>query len=257
MKLVLIPAGEVLMGSPDSDKDAKDDEKPQHRVRIARPFYLGMFEVTHGQYRAVMIHNPNQGNRSDDMPVVFVTWLDAVTFCNELSGREGFPPYYRIASGRVEVLDPSGFGYRLPTEAEWEYACRAGTTTRYCFGNDPARLGEFAWFRGISGGKTRAVGQRRPNGLGLFDMHGNVWEICGDWYGGDYYKDSPAGDPAGPVTGSNRVRRGGGRSSQEPNTRSSDRNSTPPDSRGIDMGFRLARSLPAGGIIGPPGLPEK
>ena len=119
------------------------------------------------------------------------------------------------------MLDPRGFGYRLPTEAEWEYACRAGTTTRYCFGNDSERLGEFAWFKGISDGRTRAVGQKRPNGLGLFDMHGNVWEWCWDWFDGDYYKDSPADDPAGPVTGSNRVRRGGGRSSHEPNARSS------------------------------------
>ena len=123
MKLVLIPAGEFWMGSPDSDKDARDDEKPQHQVRITRPFYLGVTEVTQGQYRAVTGENPSHFKGSDDLPVEQVSWNDAIAFCNKLSEREGLKPYYQSGAG----VPSGGDGYRLPTEAEWEYACRAGT----------------------------------------------------------------------------------------------------------------------------------
>ena len=143
MGFALIPAGEFLMGSMDEDKDAKIDEKPQHPVRITRPFYLGVHEVTQGQYQKVMGENPSHFKGSDDLPVEQVTWLDAAKFCNALSELERRDPHYWIESGRVTVV--GGDGYRLPTEAEWEYACRAGTQTLYYFGDDPKAFPSFAW----------------------------------------------------------------------------------------------------------------
>ena len=127
-----------------------------------------------------------------------VSWDDAIAFCNKLSEREGLKPYYQFGTG---AYSPGGDGYRLPTEAEWEYACRAGSTTRYSFGDDAASLGEFAWFDSNSDSKTHPVGQKQPNAWGLYDMHGNVWEWCWDWYESYYYRQSPDVDPVGPSRG--------------------------------------------------------
>ncbi len=207
MKLTLIPAGTFQMGSTDAEKDAESNEKPQHEVRITRPFYLGVHEVTQGQYQAVMGQNPSQFKGSDDLPVETVSWLDAVKFCNKLSEREGRKPYYHIDGGAVTIA--GGEGYRLPTEAEWEYACRAGTTTRYSFGDDENALGQYAWYHTNSGIQTHPVGKKQPNAFGLYDMQGNVWEWCWDGYDGDYYKRSPADDPRGFELAANRVFRGG------------------------------------------------
>jgi formylglycine-generating enzyme required for sulfatase activity len=181
MKLVLIRAGEFDMGSPDSDKDAFDAEKPRHRVRITRPFYLGATEVTVGQFRKIVEAtgyrteaerdgkggegwnevdrtfemNPrytwrNPGfTQTDECPVVVVSWNDAIAFCNKLSEMDGLKPYYRFAAGEQS----GGDGYRLPTEAEWEYACRARSATHYSFGNDAVSLGEYAWYHDNSGTK--------------------------------------------------------------------------------------------------------
>jgi formylglycine-generating enzyme required for sulfatase activity len=242
MTLKLIPAGEFLMGSPDDDKDAKNDEKPQHRVRITRPFYLGVYEVTQAPYEAVMGSNPSLFRANDRHPVDNVSWLDAVKFCNKLGEMEGRPPCYEIEGGNVRVLDWSRPGYRLPTEAEWEYACRANapTVTRYSFGDDEASLGEFAWFSGNSDDQTHPVGKKRPNGLGLFDMYGNVWEWCWDGYGEGYYRKFGEDDPRGLDGAASRVLRGGGWRSGPRRARSAIRYRDEPGIRDFNLGFRLA-----------------
>jgi formylglycine-generating enzyme required for sulfatase activity len=291
MKLVLIPAGEFLMGSPDSDKDAGADEKPRHRVRITRPLYLGATEVTVGQFRKVVEasgvrteaeasgkggsgwneakgrfeHGPtytwrNPGfAQTDEHPVVIVSWNDAIGYCNQLSLKEGLTPFYRIVGARVEVPDWAATGYRLPTEAEWEYACRAGTTTRYESGDDRETLalvgnipdGTFKAKYPTWPGPTIAardgyvctapVGRFRPNAFGLYDMHGNVWEWCWDGFQADYYRGSPAADPLGPSQAAPRVIRGGSWDNWPRACRAAVRHRAAPGLRNCVVGFRLAR----------------
>jgi hypothetical protein len=156
IKLKRVPAGTFLMGSPAGE--GSNDEHPQHEVRISRPFYLGVYEVTQDQYQVVMGRNPSEHKGSGDLPVEQVSWLDAVKFCNTLSQREDLNPFYEIDDDNVRVPDWSGTGYRLPTEAEWEYACRAGSTTKYGFGDNEKALSEYAWFYGNSQTKTHPVG---------------------------------------------------------------------------------------------------
>jgi formylglycine-generating enzyme required for sulfatase activity len=251
IKLKRIPAGAFLMGSRDGEGD--HDEHPQHRVRITRPFYLGVYEVTQAQYQAVMGVNPSEfsskgggkdkvaGQSTERHPVENVSWFDAVKFCNRLNELEGRKPFYEIDGQTVRVPDWNGLGYRLPTEAEWEYASRGGTTTRYSFGDDEASSGEFGWFGGFggnSGDRTHPVGEKRPNPFGLFDMHGNVYEWCWDWYGG---KLAGGLDPRGPDSASVRVARGGGWNGEPRDARSAYRFRLAPDDRFISLGFRLAR----------------
>jgi formylglycine-generating enzyme required for sulfatase activity len=242
MKLKLIPAGEFLMGSPDSDKDANPNEKPQHPVRITRPFYLGIYPVTQREYMEVTKTNPSHLPSGERHPVESVSWLDAAAFCNALSQKEGLKPFYAIQGDAVEVGDWSGPGYRLPTEAEWEYACRAGSQTRYCFSDDEKALGKYAWYSANSNDKTHPVGEKKPNAFGLHDMHGNVWEWCWDGYGADYYESSPVDDPRGPDGASDRVIRGGGWYSKPRICRSAYRDWNEPGYRYNDLGFRLALS---------------
>jgi formylglycine-generating enzyme required for sulfatase activity len=219
MKLARIDAGEFWMGTtkeeveqlmqqfPDSKREFFDVEKPQHLVETTRLFFLGVHEVTQGQYQAVMGNNPSVFKGSDQLPVENVTWLDAVGFCNKLSERENREPFYRIEG--TEVAIAGGTGYRLPTEAEWEYACRAESATLYPFGDDADTLGEHAWYGGNAGGMTHPIGARLPNAWGLFDMLGNVWEWCSDGFDAKHSARSRPGDPPGGFRASRRVIRGG------------------------------------------------
>lgn len=187
LNLVLIPAGDFVMGSPDDESGRKPDEQ-QHHVTLARPFYMSACEITQDQYEEVMGHNPAQAKGSDH-PVERVSWFDATEFCRRLSQRENAV-------------------YRLPTEAEWEYAARAGNSDAWCGYRDATRLGEHAWIATNSGGKGAcAVGQKLPNEFGLYDMLGNVAEWCADWLGP--YEGDEVVDPQGPVEGAFRVIRGG------------------------------------------------
>lgn len=199
MELVLIPAGEFMMGSPRDEAGREDDEWLPHRVKISRPFHMGKYEVTRAQWKAVMGTNPSQFKGEADRPVESVSWDECQEFCVKLSAK-------------------CGRKVRLPTEAEWEYACRAGSKGKYCFGNSDAGLDAYAWYNGNSGRETHPVGRKKPNVWGLYDMHGNVFEWCQDWYQAaptshDELEPQPARDeqvdPTGPSGGYSRVERGG------------------------------------------------
>ena len=190
LEMVLIPPGEFMMGSPDSDRAASPREKPQHRVRITKPFYMGKYPVTQEQWQAMMGENPAHF-KGPKNPVETVSWDECLQFLRRLNEKVG------------------GGKFQFPTEAQWEYACRAGSTTHYCFGDDDARFGEYGWYSGNSGGKSHPVGEKKPNAWGLYDMHGNVWQWVGDWYDHDYYAHSPVDDPTGPATGTTRLSHGG------------------------------------------------
>ena len=221
MEFVLLAPGTFEMGSP-SDEPGRDDDETLHRVTLSQPLYLGKYEVTQDQWEAVMGDNPsNFSSCGGACPVEGVSWEDAQGFIAELNRREG-----------VSV-------YRLPTEAEWEYAARAGTQAAYHFGDAANRL-EYGWYDENSRNRTHPVGQKQPNGWGLFDMHGNVWEWVHDWYG-----DYPGGavtDPRGPETGVGRIRRGGAWSSGARYCRAANRHGFAPVNRYNGLGFRLART---------------
>ena len=223
MEFVLVPAGSFMMGADRNFEEASDDETPKHKVTISKPFYLGKYEVTQAQWAAIMGGNPsNVKGRSN--PVEQVSWDDVQVFIKRLNAKEG------------------GNRYRLPTEAEWEYAARAGTDSTFSFGDDTASLGQYAWYEGNSGEKPHPVGQKKPNAWGLYDMHGNVWEWVQDWYGENYYRKSPGTDPKGPSSGSYRVGRGGSWVDSSGFCRSAQRICLIPGGRRFDRGFRLALS---------------
>jgi formylglycine-generating enzyme required for sulfatase activity len=239
MEFVMIPAGTFMMGSDGDDRQAAADEKPRHQVTISQPFYLGKYEVTQAQWEAVMGSSPYTLERSNPyygLPGMAdrlrkptnpatVSWNDAQEFIRRLNQSEGHTRY------------------RLPTEAEWEYAARAGTTTAYSFGEDARQLGRYAWYgEDFASGSTHPVGQKEPNGWGLYDVHGNVWEWVEDWYGERSYADSAPVDPQGPRSGFGRVVRGGSWHQTSTSWRSAFRKQYEPDYRGISIGFRLALS---------------
>jgi formylglycine-generating enzyme required for sulfatase activity len=231
MKLVLIPKGTFMMGSPESEQGRNEHEN-QHEVTISKDYYLGVYEVTQAQYEKVMGKNPSYfqgakvGNENADLPVDNVSWDDTVEFCKRLSDL----PEEKKA-GRL---------YRLPTEAEWEYACRAGSKTAYSFDDEEGLLPEYDWFKRNSSDRTHTVGLLEPNAWGLYDMHGNVWEWCSDRYG-DYPKGAVS-DPSGPKEGSFRVYRGGSWFNEAAGCRSAFRDGYVPSDRLNYLGFRLALS---------------
>ncbi|MBL8853076.1 MAG: formylglycine-generating enzyme family protein [Planctomycetaceae bacterium] len=232
MELVLIPAGTFAMGSPTGEA-GRDINETQHEVTIKQEFYLGAYEVTQAQYREVMGKNPSHFAAKQDIPdssnhpVEQVTWEEADEFCRRLSTRPE-----EKAAGRV---------YRLPTEAEWEYACRANSITTFSFGNEIMQLDEYAWYQANCNRTTQAVGQKKPNAWGLYDMHGNVGEWCADWYA--LYPPDAGFDPTGPANGTYRVYRGGSWLFDATGCRTSYRYYTFPTIRSTYCGFRVALNV--------------
>ncbi|MDR3221636.1 MAG: formylglycine-generating enzyme family protein [Candidatus Accumulibacter sp.] len=222
MEFIQSPAGSFMMGADNNLEDANDDETPQHQVTLSESFYLGKYEVTQAQWEAVMGGNPSKFKGRSN-PVETVSWDDVQVFIERLNAKEGTSKY------------------RLPTEAEWEYAARAGTTSAWSFGDDAASAGQYAWYKNNSGQQTHPAGQKQPNPWDLYDMHGNVWEWVQDWYGNKYYAKSPSADPKGPSIGVGRALRGGSWGDSAKYLRSA-RYGNMPDTRDEFNGFRLALS---------------
>jgi formylglycine-generating enzyme required for sulfatase activity len=283
MRFVLIPPGEFAMGSTDQEivRDLESRKKqvgdswsgklvpsegPRHPVKISKPFYLATFDVTQGEYQEVMGMNPSSFSAAgphdlrftpplspDEMktrasdakkvagkdthrhPVEMISWADATEFCRRLSAL----PKERAAQR----------AYRLPTEAEWEYACRAGSTTQWYCGNDEASLKAHTWFWDNAGGTTHPVGQKKPNAWDLYDMHGSVWQWCADWFDANYYRHAPLSDPTGPLRGTIRVLRGGVWNFSASDCRSAFRFHNEPTARFDSYGFRVLFVLPPRGAV--------
>ena len=255
MKLVLIPAGKFIMGSPESEqreaakaaalagyndalaalaKANAKTEGPQHQVRISKPFYMGVYDVTQEQWEAVMgttlTQQRDRAGKSltlpgagKNYPMYYVSWNEVMEFCRKVSAK-------------------TGKKVRLPTEAEWEYACRAGSKTRFDFGNNDTDLGDHAWYTGNSDDKTHPVGQKKPNAWGLYDMLGNVSQWCSDYYM-DSYADAKDTDPQGPASGTERVARGGSWFDEQWDCKSASRNCPAPEGRDFRIGFRVSVGL--------------
>ena len=221
MRFVPISTGTFTMG----------EGKTAHKVTLTKAFELGQYEVTQEQYEKVMGKNPSRFKGKQKNPVEMVSWNDAVEFCRKLSD--------------LSAEKNTGYVYRLPTEAEWEYACRAGTTTKYSFGDSDSELGDYAWYRDNSGKTTHPVGGKKPNAWGLYDMHGNVYEWCQDKYERNFqgnFRSGSVTDPTGPASGDRRVLRGGSFFFRTDYVRSASRNYSLPDRRLILYGFRPART---------------
>ncbi|MDI9423255.1 MAG: formylglycine-generating enzyme family protein, partial [Spirochaetota bacterium] len=217
---IYIKGGEFWMGSP--ERVGGDREHPRHKVQMSG-FWIGKYEITQGEYEALMGKNPSKYRGDARRPVDSVSWNDAKKFCAKFGSKYGI-----IA--------------RLPTEAEWEYAARAGTTTNYYWGDTVH--GNYCWYYDNSGDTTQPVGQKRPNAWGLYDMSGNVWEWCEDWYAEDYYSKSPARDPKGPSSGNYHVLRGGSWHKSVNQLRSAYRFWDHADDRDFNDGFRVVLSTP-------------
>jgi formylglycine-generating enzyme required for sulfatase activity len=232
--MVFINGGTFLMGSPAGERGRNSNEGPQRQVTVSS-FYLGRYPVTQAEYEEIMGINPSHF-KGANLPVEQVSWFDAIEFLNRRSVKEGLTPVYTRV-GNVVVWDREANGYRLPTEAEWEFACRAGTQTPFYTG---AAVGEAGWYAGNSSARTHPVGEKLPNEWGLYDMHGNVLEWCWDWIGA--YPSEAQTDPAGPANGNHRVYRGGSWMFQAIHTRSAYRFGNHQNMRSFIIGFRAARN---------------
>jgi len=239
IEMVAIPAGWFVMGN---DKGAAD-EKPTHKVWISA-FWMDRYEVVQEQFRIYQLPDPSHFKNPKN-PLEQINWTDAALYCNDRSLAEGLEPCYDEETWQCNF---SANGYRLPTEAEWEYACRAGTTSKFSFGNDAKQLKSYAWFTENSSGKTHPVGQKKSNPWGFYDMYGNVAEWCNDFYSQSTYRQSPAKDPKGPAEGKERVIRGGAWNSRADSCRSSYRASDPSINdtclASDTIGFRCVRNAP-------------
>jgi formylglycine-generating enzyme required for sulfatase activity len=246
VQMILIEGGTFIMGSPFGEHDRDFDEMP-HNVTVSS-FYMGVFEITQEEYRSVMRRNPSFF-KGRNLPVETITWYDAIEYCNRLSKKEGLTPVYSI-NGTNVTWDRSANGYRLPTEAEWEYAARAGTITPFSTGENIETSqanfnGRFPYNNSLPGvflETTTEVGSFPPNTWGLYDMHGNVFEMCWDWF--DYYTRNEAVriDPAGPAAGNHRIIRGGSWANGGNVLRSAYRGITFPGLGNDRIGFRIARN---------------
>jgi formylglycine-generating enzyme required for sulfatase activity len=242
--MVLIPAGSFTMGS----RRGKEDEQPVHRVQVDA-FLMDKHEVTQAAWDKVaeQMGLPNPSHfKGPDLPVEQVSWVQAARYCNARSQAEGLEPCY---DEDTTACNFNATGYRLPTEAEWEYACRAGSDSEYAFGNDERGLGEYSWFADNAAKKTHPVGQKKPNAWGLYDMHGNVAEWCNDNYDKSYYAASPDHNPRGLAEGDKNVLRGGAWNSARDGLRSAARVGEAPGFQDAcfardAIGFRCVRKAP-------------
>ncbi len=232
IEMVLIPVGTFEMGQVGV-------ATPVHTVNITQQFYMSKYEVTQRQFADVMGSNPSIFAGMDYNPVDNVSWNDAVLFCRQLTKKEGLEDCYS-PQGSFYACDFTKTGYRLPTEAEWEYVCRAGTVWDYYTGSTEKDLAKAGWYSGNSNGSTYPVGQKQPNAFGIYDMSGNVFEWCWDWYG-DYSAD-PVTNPPGPATGTYRVTRGGSWYYDASLCRSAARNLSNWWDRDYNLGFRIVRT---------------
>jgi len=227
---VRIESGSFLMGSL-----ASYDESPVHQVEISSSFFIAKYEVSQRLYETVMDKNPSKA-KDWQLPVDSISWLDAVKFCNKLSILQGLDSCYSITESSVTWLKDKN-GWRLPTEAEWEYACRAGTTGNFSGTGD---INEMGWYNANSGYKSHPRGYKKPNQFDIYDMHGNLWEWCWDFYSYNYYSSSPQIDPKGPTAGERRVLRGGSFSAGQNYARSSNREL--PDDLFTNIGIRIVKN---------------
>lgn len=247
LELVKIEGGSFLMGSKDDNRIAENDEQKRHEVKVS-PFEINRLEVTVWEWKeyckktkTALPKAPTWG-WNDNYPITNITWFDAVKYCNWLSKQDGLKPAYTLAGPNV-ACDFTANGYRLPTEAEWEFAAKGGTKSKNTYFSGSDELNEVAWYVKNSDRRPHAVGTKLPNELGIHDMSGNVWEWCWDWYNKDYYKVEDGNNPKGPIRGEKKSVRGGSWDSQESYLRTANRISTVPSITNEFYGFRLARTI--------------